>query len=56
MISTEETLVVELTVVNAPVYELPMTGSIGSTVRTILQIAGAAMLLGALLLIAKKRR
>ena len=55
-ISAEETLVVELTVVNAPVYELPMTGSIGSTVRTILQIAGAAMLLGALLLIAKKRR
>ena len=55
-ISLDETLRVELTVVNAPVYELPMTGSAGSTVATILQTAGAVVLLIVLLYIAKKHR
>ena len=55
-ITPDETLTVELTVVNAPVFELPMTGSIGSTVATVLQIAGALVLLTALLYIVKKRR
>ena len=55
-ITPDETLIIELTVVNAPVYELPMTGSTGSTVATILQIAGASVLLLALLYIVKKRR
>ena len=55
-ITPDETLTVELTVVNAPVYELPMTGSTGSTIATILQIAGAVVLLIALLYIVKKRR
>ena len=55
-ISPDETLTVELTVVNAPVYELPMTGSTGSTVMRILQIAGAIVLLASLLYIVKKRR
>ena len=55
-ITPDETLTVELTVVNAPVYELPMTGSTGSTIATILQIAGAVVLLITLLYIVKKRR
>lgn len=55
-ITPDETLTVELTVVNAPVYELPMTGSTGSTVVRILQIAGAMVLLASLLYIVKKRR
>jgi uncharacterized surface anchored protein len=55
-ITPDETLTVELTVVNAPVFELPMTGSISGTVVTILQIAGAVVLLIALLYIVKKRR
>ena len=55
-ITPDETMIIELTVVNAPVYELPMTGSTGSTVATILQIAGASVLLVALLYIVKKRR
>ena len=55
-ITPDETLTVELTVVNAPVFELPMTGSTGSTVATVLQIAGALVLLTALLYIVKKRR
>ena len=55
-ITPDETLTVELTVVNAPVYELPMTGSTSGTVATILQIAGAVVLLIALLYIVKKRR
>ena len=55
-ITPDEMLIIELTVVNAPVYELPMTGSTGSTVATILQIAGAVVLLIALLYIVKKRR
>ena len=40
----------------APVFELPMTGSTGSTAVTVLQIAGALVLLTALLYIVKKRR
>ena len=55
-ITPDETLTVELTVVNAPVYELPMTGSTSGTVVTVLQIAGAVVLLIALLYIVKKRR
>ena len=55
-ITPDETLTVELTVVNAPFFELPMTGSTGSTVATVLQIAGALVLLTALLYIVKKRR
>ena len=55
-ITPDETLTVELTVVNAPVYELPMTGSTSGTVATVLQIAGAVVLLTALLYIVKKRR
>ena len=55
-ITPDETLTVELTVVNAPVFELPMTGSTGSTVATVLQIAGALVLLTALLYVVKKRR
>lgn len=55
-ITPDEALTVELTVVNAPVYELPMTGSTGSTVVRILQIAGAMVLLASLLYIVKKRR
>ena len=55
-LTPDETPIIELTVVNAPVYELPMTGSTGSTVATLLQIAGASVLLLALLYIVKKRR
>ena len=55
-ITPDETLTVELTVVNAPVYELPMTGSTDGTVARILQIAGAIVLLASLLYIVKKRR
>ena len=55
-IPVEDNLVVELTVVNAPAYELPMTGSTGSRLQTGLQLAGALALLGLLLYIAKKRR
>lgn len=47
---------VQLTVVNAPVFELPMTGSVGETVQTGLQITGALIVLGILLYIAFKKR
>lgn len=47
---------VQLTVVNAPAFELPMTGSMGSAVQNGLQIAGAAIFLAALVYLAKKRR
>ena len=53
-IPIDETLTVELTVVNAPVFELPMTGSTGSTGMRILQIAGAILLLAMLLCFVKK--
>lgn len=55
-IPTENDLILELTVVNAPVFELPMTGSTGSGWMTGLQLAGAVTLLAVLLYIAKKRR
>jgi uncharacterized surface anchored protein len=55
-IAPDETLVVELTVVNHLIFELPMTGSVGSTVMPYLQIAGAGVLLLLLLRYAKKRR
>lgn len=55
-ISAEENLTVELTVVNAPVYELPMTGSIGESVQSVLQIGGALLLLLLLFYAVKKRR
>lgn len=55
-ITPDKTPIIELTVVNAPVYELPMTGSTSGTVVTILQIAGVVVLLIALLYIVKKRR
>ncbi|MBR5020146.1 MAG: hypothetical protein IKY17_00815, partial [Oscillospiraceae bacterium] len=54
-ITPAETLTVELNVVNAPMFELPMTGSTDSTAVTILQITGAVLLLAVLLYIAKKR-
>lgn len=47
---------VQLTVVNAPVFELPMTGSTGSRWQTGLQLVGASALLGLLLYIAFKKR
>ena len=55
-IAPGEKLIVERTVVNAPVFELPMTGSTGSTTATILQLAGAVTLLALLLYFVKKRR
>ena len=47
---------VQLTVVNAPVFELPMTGSIGATIQNSLQVTGAVILLVLLVYVAKKRR
>lgn len=47
---------VQLTVVNAPVFELPMTGSTGSRWQTGLQLVGASALLALLLYIAFKKR
>ena len=47
---------VQLTVVNAPTYELPKTGSTGSTVLRIAQVTGTAALLALLLWHIKKRR
>lgn len=47
---------VQLTVVNAPTYELPKTGSTGSTVLRIAQVTGTAVLLALLLWHIKKRR
>ena len=55
-IPSDDTLTVELTVVNAPIFELPMTGSTGSMAMRLLQISGAAVLLLALLYFRKKRR
>ena len=55
-IAPGEKLIVERTVVNAPVFELPMTGSTGSTTATILQLAGAVTLLAMLLYLVQKRR
>ena len=47
---------VQLTVVNAPVFEPPMTGSTGSRWQTGFQIVGASVLLAFLLYIAFKKR
>lgn len=47
---------VQLTVVNAPVFELPMTGSTGSRWQMGLQLVGASALLATLLYIAFKKR
>ena len=47
---------VQLTVVNVPVFELPMTGSVGATVQKSMQVTGAVVLLTILLYVAKKRR
>ena len=47
---------VQLTVVNVPVFELPMTGSVGGTVQNSLQLIGAVILLVLLVYVAKKRR
>ena len=55
-IQVENEFFVQLTVVNAPVFELPMTGSMGSTAQNGLQIAGALILLALLIHLAKKRR
>ncbi len=54
-IPAENDFVVQLTVVNAPTYELPKTGSTGSTVLRIAQMAAAA-LLALLICHIKKRR
>lgn len=47
---------VQLTVVNAPVFEMPMTGSTGSRWQMGLQLVGASALLATLLYIAFKKR
>lgn len=47
---------VQLTVVNAPVFELPMTGSTGSRWQTGLQLVGASALLAFFLYLAFKKR
>ena len=47
---------VQLTVVNVPVFELPMTGSIGGSVMEAVQLGGAILLLIILVRVAKKRR
>ena len=55
-IQEENEYVIQLTVVNVPLFELPMTGSTGHMVQTGLQIAGASVLLAILLYIAFKKR
>ena len=55
-IKTGDEYFVQLTVVNAPVFELPMTGSVGATVQNSLQVTGAVILLVLLIYVAKKRR
>ena len=47
---------VQLTVVNAPVFELPMTGSMGGRWQVCFQLAGGFALLGLLIYIALKKR
>lgn len=46
----------EVTVVNVPVFELPMTGSASGEICRVLQIMGACMILAMLLIAAKKWR
>ena len=47
---------IQLTVVNAPVFELPMTGSTGYTAMTAVQVGICVILLILLFRLAKKRR
>ena len=47
---------VQLTVVNAPVFELPMTGSKGYTAMTAIQVGTGVVLLFILIRLAKKRK
>lgn len=47
---------IQLTVVNAPVFELPMTGSTGYTAMTAIQVGICVILLIILFRLAKKRR
>lgn len=47
---------IQLTVVNAPVFELPMTGSTGYTAMTAIQVGTGVALLLILIRLAKKRK
>ena len=47
---------IRLTVVNAPVFELPMTGSTGYTAMTAIQVGTGVILLFILIRMAKKRK
>ena len=47
---------IQLTVVNAPVFELPMTGSTGYTAMTAIQVGTGIVLLFILIRLAKKRK
>lgn len=47
---------IQLTVVNAPVFELPMTGSTGYTAMTAIQVGTGVVLLFILIRLAKKRK
>lgn len=47
---------IQLTVVNAPVFQLPMTGSTGYTAMTVVQVGICVVLLIILFRLAKKRR
>lgn len=47
---------IRLTVVNAPVFELPMTGSAGYTAMTAIQVGTGVVLLFILIWLAKKRK
>lgn len=47
---------IRLTVVNAPVFELPMTGSAGYTAMTAIQVGTGVVLLFILIRLAKKRK
>lgn len=47
---------IRLTVVNAPVFELPMTGSTGYTAMTAIQVGTGVVLLFILIRMAKKRK
>ena len=47
---------IRLTVVNAPVFELPMTGSAGYTAMTAIQVGTGVVLLLILIRLAKKRK
>lgn len=55
-IRTDNEYFLQLTVVNAPVFELPMTGSHGRTVQDAIQIGVSVLLLIILIRIVRKRR